>query len=136
MPGAAHRNGEPCAVSATSQLSESLLATGFPPQRDQAPENNFDSFIAVKRAAQAVRRCGSAAIDLAMVADGTYDGYWERRLHAWDMVAASAVLLAAGGTITSLDGGAPSYHAGYIAASNGRIHADLLAAIQRGGGRT
>ena len=136
MPGAAHRNGEPCAVSATSQLSESLLATGFPPRRDHAPENNFDSFIAVKRAAQAVRRCGSAAIDLAMVADGTYDGYWERRLHAWDMVAASAVLLAAGGTITSLDGGAPSYHAGYIAASNGRIHADLLAAIQRGGGRT
>ncbi len=129
-PGAAYRNGKPCAVSATARLDESLLATGFPPQRESAPENNFASFMAVKRAAQAVRRCGSAAMDLAMVADGTYDGYWERRLHSWDMVAASAVLLGAGGTITSLDGGAPSYHAGYIAATNGRIHADLLAAIR------
>jgi len=128
-PGAAYRNGKPCAVSATAQLHESLVATGFPPQRDRAPENNFASFASVKRAAQAVRRCGSAAIDLTMVADGTYEGYWERRLHPWDVVAASAVLLGAGGTITSFDGGAPNYHAGCIAASNGRIHADLLAAI-------
>jgi myo-inositol-1(or 4)-monophosphatase len=130
IPGAALRNGKPCAVSATAELRESLLATGFPPIRERAPENNFDSFMAVKRAAQAVRRCGSAAIDLAMVADGTYEGYWERSLHAWDMVAASAVVLAAGGMITSLDGTAPDFHAGYVAASNGRIHAELLAAIQ------
>lgn len=129
-PGAAFRNGKPCVVSEAANLGESLLATGFPPQRERAPENNFDSFMALKRAAQAVRRCGSAAMDLAMVADGTYDGYWERRLHSWDMVAASAVLLGAGGTITSLDGTAPNYHTGYVAASNGRIHADLVAAIQ------
>jgi len=132
IPGAAFRNGEPCAVSVTAQLGESLLATGFPPVRDREPENNFASFMAVKRAAQAVRRCGSAAIDLAMVADGTYEGYWERSLHSWDMVAASAVVLGAGGTITSIDGTAPDYHAGYIAASNGQIHAELLAAIQAG----
>jgi myo-inositol-1(or 4)-monophosphatase len=130
LRGAAFRNGAPCAVSETARLNESLVATGFPPIRDRAPENNFASFIAVKRAAQAVRRCGSAAMDLTMVADGTYDGYWERRLHSWDMVAASAVLLGAGGTITAFDGGAPSYHTGYIAASNGRIHAELLAVIQ------
>jgi myo-inositol-1(or 4)-monophosphatase len=98
--------------------------------RDRAPDNNFASFMKLKRTAQAIRRCGSAAMDLAMVADGTYEGYWERSLHSWDMVAASAVLLGAGGTITSLDGGAPNYHVGYVAASNGRIHEELLAAIQ------
>ena len=129
IPGAAFRNGKACSVSATEQLDESLIGTGFPPVRDHAPENNFASFESVKRAAQAVRRCGSAAMDLTMVADGTYDGYWERRLHAWDIVAASAVLLAAGGTVTSLDGSAANYHAGPIVASNGRIHAELLAAI-------
>jgi myo-inositol-1(or 4)-monophosphatase len=130
IPGAALRNGQPCAVSATTRLDESLLATGFPPVHDRAPDNNFATFMALKRAAQAIRRCGSAAMDLAMVADGTYEGYWERSLHSWDMVAASAVLLGAGGTITSMDGGAPNYHVGYVAASNGRIHEALLAAIQ------
>lgn len=130
IPGAAFRNGKPCMVSATSHLNDSLLATGFPTTRDRAPDNNFASFMALKRAAQAIRRCGSAAMDLAMVADGTYEGYWERSLHAWDMVAASAVLLGAGGTITSIDGTAPNYHVGYVAASNGRIHEELLAAIQ------
>jgi len=130
-PGTALRNGAACAVSATARLDEALIATGFPPVRDQAPANNFDSFMSVKRAAQAVRRCGSAAIDLCMVADGTYDGYWERRLHVWDAVAASALVLAAGGTITALDGGPPNYHKGHICASNGRIHAALLNSLGR-----
>ena len=128
-PGAAFRNGRPCVVSGATDLGDSLLATGFPPVRDREPENNFASFMAVKRAAQAVRRCGSAAMDLCFVADGTYEGYWERRLHAWDAVAASAIVLGAGGRITSLDGGPPNYHTGYLAASNGLIHADLLRAI-------
>jgi myo-inositol-1(or 4)-monophosphatase len=126
------RNGEPCAVSDTSRLGEAMIATGFPPSRDRAPANNFASFEAVKRAARAVRRCGSAAMDLCFVADGTYDGYWERALHVWDAMAAAAVVLAAGGTITSLDGGAPRYAAGHLVASNGRVHDELLAAIARG----
>jgi len=123
------RNGARCAVSATSKLDEAMLATGFPPQRDRAPENNFDAFIAVKRAAQAVRRCGSAAIDLCMVADGTYDAYWERSLHAWDTVAASAIVVAAGGTVTALDGGPTNHHVGHVAASNGLLHSALVTAI-------
>jgi myo-inositol-1(or 4)-monophosphatase len=123
------RNGSPCSVSGTAELGEALLATGFPAQRDRAPDNNFGSFIAVKRAAQAVRRCGSAAMDLCMVADGTYDGYWERALHAWDTVAASAIVLGAGGIVTSLDGGAPDYHAGNVVASNRLVQAALLAVL-------
>jgi myo-inositol-1(or 4)-monophosphatase len=82
--------------------------------------------------ARAVRRCGSAALDLCMVADGTYDGFWERGLHAWDTFPASAILLAAGGTVTALDGGPMDHHAGSIVASNGRIHDELLVAIARG----
>jgi myo-inositol-1(or 4)-monophosphatase len=120
------RNGEPCTVSATTDLEDALIATGFPAIRDHAPHNNFDSFIAVKRVAQAVRRCGSAAMDLCMVADGTYDAYWERSLHAWDTVAASALVLGAGGAITALDGGPPNYHIGHVVASNALIHRTLL----------
>lgn len=127
--GKAFRNGEACSVSPVADLSESLIATGFPPLRTVIPANNFNSFIAVKIQAQGVRRCGSAAIDLSMVADGTYEGYWERRLHAWDTVAASAVLLAAGGRITSLEGEKPNYHIGHLVATNGWIHGALLEAI-------
>ncbi len=127
--GAALRNGKPCATSAESDLGDALLATGFPAARDHAPDDNFDTFVAVKRAARGVRRCGSAAIDLCMVADGTYDAYWERRLHAWDVVAGSAVVLAAGGTVTALDGGPPDYHVGRVVASNGHLHRALLDVI-------
>ncbi len=127
----ASRNGAPCVVSATSDLDEALVATGFPAVRDRAPHDNFQSFIAVKRAAQGVRRCGSAAIDLCMVADGTYDAYWERSLHVWDTIAASAIVLGAGGAVTALDGGPPDHHVGNVVASNARVHRALIAAINR-----
>jgi myo-inositol-1(or 4)-monophosphatase len=120
------RNGKPCTVSTTAHLTDALIATGFPAIREYTPANNFDSFVAVKRKAQAVRRCGSAATDLCMVADGTYDGYWERSLKGWDTVAASAIVLAAGGRITAIDGGAPNYHIGHLTASNGLLHDALL----------
>lgn len=125
------RDRMPCNVSDTASLADAMVATGFPPSRDQAPDNNFDAFIAVKRAAQAVRRCGSAAIDLCLVGDGTYDAYWERRLHAWDVVAGSVMVLAGGGKVTALDGGAPDYHVGHVVASNGRVHQELVDALNR-----
>jgi myo-inositol-1(or 4)-monophosphatase len=129
------RNEDPCAVSTTAAIGNALLATGFPVTRDRAPDNNFDSFVAVKKAAQAVRRCGAAAIDLCMVADGTYEGFWERRLHVWDLAAACAIVLGAGGVVTALDGGPPDYHEGSVVASNGLVHAALVEAIGRGGKR-
>ena len=128
-PGQARRNGQRCAVSAVTRVEEALLATGFPAVRDRAPDDNFDSFIRVKRKAQGVRRCGSAAMDLCLVADGTYDGYWERRLHAWDVVAGSAIVLAAGGRITALDGGSPNYRIGHLCASNGHLHDELVGLV-------
>jgi myo-inositol-1(or 4)-monophosphatase len=124
------RNGEPCTVSATRDLAHALVGTGFPASRDRAPDNNFDSFLAVKRAAQGVRRCGAAAIDLCMVADGTYDAYWERRLHVWDVAAASAIVLGAGGMVTALDGGPANWHVGHVVASNGLVHGALVNALR------
>ena len=125
----ATRNGEACHVSGTTKLASSMIATGFPPDRTRGPEDNFDSFMRVKKLARAVRRCGSAAIDLAFVADGAYDGYWERRLLLWDCAAAGAIVLAAGGRITAIGGGPPCYEKGHIVATNGLIHDVLVRAV-------
>lgn len=131
--GLAMRNGRRCLVSSTDDLGEALIATGFPPDRGHAPANNFDTFMAVKRNAQAVRRCGAAAIDCCFVADGTYDAYWERRLHAWDVAAGAAIILGAKGRITALDGGPPDWHRGHVVASNGLVHRDLVDVIVASG---
>jgi myo-inositol-1(or 4)-monophosphatase len=131
LGGQALRNGEPCGVSATDRLDEALLATGFPADRSREPDSNLSTFVRLKRAVRGIRRCGSAAIDLCFVADGTYDGYWERHLNAWDLAAGAAVVRCAGGCVTALDGGPPRLEVGHIAATNGRIHTELLAQISR-----
>jgi myo-inositol-1(or 4)-monophosphatase len=125
----AERNGQVCRVSHTSLLGDALLATGFPPNRERAPHNNFDAFVEAKRRVRGVRRCGSAAIDMCFVADGTYDGYWERALHAWDLVAGAAIVLAAGGEVTTLDGGPAQFERGHVIASNGSLHEELIGLV-------
>jgi myo-inositol-1(or 4)-monophosphatase len=122
----ARRNGEPCGVSIVDALIDGLLATGFSPS---GPDDNFPAYERVKRAAQGVRRCGSAALDLCLVADGTYDAYWERRLHTWDVAAGAAIALAAGARVTSLSGGPTDWHVGHLVASNGLLHGALLALV-------
>lgn len=131
--GPALRNGEPCRVSETRELEHALLATGFPPDRRRSPENNLDTFVAAQKQARGVRRCGSAAIDMCMVADGTYDAYWERRLHAWDLAAGAAILSAAGGRMSALDGAPVNLHVGQLIASNGHVH-DALQSLIAGDG--
>ncbi len=127
--GAALRDGEPCRVSETRALEHALVATGFPSDRTQPITNNFAAFTRVKPRVRGIRRCGSAAIDLCLVADGTYDAYWERRLNAWDVMAGSAVVLAAGGQLSALDGTTPDSSVGHLLASNGLIHSELSALI-------
>ena len=127
--GPALRNGEPCRVSSTRALGQALVATGFPSQRSDPATNNFSAFTRVKPLVRGIRRCGSAAIDLCLVADGTYDAYWERRLNAWDLMAGSALVLAAGGTLSALDGTPPDLSVGHVLASNGHIHRDLTQLI-------
>jgi len=126
MGGLALRNGEACHVSSTDDLRNAMLATGFPYDRRTSQENNFSQFLALKRVALGVRRCGSAAIDLCLVADGTYDGYWEMKLRPWDIAAGAALVLAASGQVTAYDGAPLDLLRGEIVASNGRIHERLL----------
>ena len=125
----ATRDGERCRVSATERLGDALLATGFPYDVRTNPLHNFDHFAALTRITRGVRRCGSAALDLCLTADGTFDGYWERFLKPWDMAGGAAVVLAAGGTVTDLQGGPADPRQGALVASNGRVHAELLGAL-------
>lgn len=122
----AFRNNVLCQVSATQVLREALVATGFPSNRDRSPHNNFDAFMRTKRVVRGIRRCGSAAIDVCLVADGTYDAYWERALSAWDIAGGLAIALAAGAKLTALDGGPADVVRGHVLVSNGALHAELL----------
>jgi myo-inositol-1(or 4)-monophosphatase len=129
----ATRNGERCGVSAVEKLDDALLATGFPYDRRTSSDNNFDAFVAIKKQAQAVRRCGSAAIDLCFVADGTYDGYWERKLRPWDLAAGAAIVRSSGGRVTTYGGEEGPVLAGNLVVTNGRFHDELLGALARVG---
>lgn len=130
-PGVALRNGAPCRVSGVEGLLDALLATGFPYDRRHTPDNNFDAFVAIKKQCQAVRRCGSAALDLCLVADGTYDGYWEKHLRPWDIAAGSAIVRAAGGKLSLYDASKADVRTGEVIATNGNLHTALIDALAR-----
>jgi myo-inositol-1(or 4)-monophosphatase len=126
-------NGQPLQVSSTPALIESLLVTGFPYTVHESPEPYLDLFGAFLRRARAVRRLGSAAIDLCWIAAGRMDGFWEKSLQPWDTAAAALVVQQAGGRVTGLDGGAWTPHIAHILATNGHIHDAMLAVARRAG---
>jgi myo-inositol-1(or 4)-monophosphatase len=126
----AKRNGEGCVVSQVCSFDDALLATGFPYDRRTSEDNNFEAFVAIKKRVQAVRRCGSAALDLCLVADGTYDGYWERKLKCWDLAAGTAIVRSAGGSVSTFDGNEDDVTSGHLVATNGKIHEALLTALR------
>lgn len=125
----AMRDKERCQVTSAATLDDSLLATGFPYDLRTSSENNFDVFIALQGRSQTVRRCGSAALDLCLVADGTYEGYWEQKVKPWDIAGGAAIVRASGGRVTDYAGGPTSLTSGKIVATNGAIHRELLDAI-------
>lgn len=118
----------PLAVSDTDRLAAALLATGFPSTTRTEPKN-FRAFEALYRQSQGVRRMGAAALDLAFVAAGWFDAYWEGPLSPWDVAAGALVVREAGGTVTDLDGGPFCPDHGRALASNGRLHPELLAVL-------
>jgi myo-inositol-1(or 4)-monophosphatase len=125
------RSGVPCRVATgAAVLSDALVATGFPYDRGTSPENNLREAAAIIPRVQGIRRCGSAALDLALVADGTYDGYWEQKLQPWDVCAGLALVRAAGGTATDYEGKPAHAQSSCVVASNGALHAALLEAVQ------
>ena len=126
---AAWLNGVRLAVSGTTELQRALLATGFPYDRRHTADNNHREFVALNLASQGVRRPGSAALDLAYVASGRLDGYWEQRLGPWDVAAGALLVECAGGTLSTYDG-TPFDGLGHqVVASNGHLHAAILAEL-------
>ncbi|NPU83125.1 MAG: inositol monophosphatase [Syntrophaceae bacterium] len=123
-------NGRPIRVSGVRDLSRSLLATGFPYDIRENADNNMDYFNIMARRAQAIRRAGSAALDMAYVAAGRFDGFWELRLMPWDTAAGWLLIIEAGGMVTSLSGGPFTFNAPHILASNGQIHESMIAALR------
>ena len=130
--GGAVMNGKPITVSQTSQLNDSLLATGFSYDIRTSEANNIDNWNAMIVRAQAVRRAGSAALDLCYTAMGRFDGFWELKLHPWDVAAGALIVQEAGGTVTHLGGEPFSIYSQEILASNGKIHSEMIAVLSRG----
>jgi myo-inositol-1(or 4)-monophosphatase len=124
-------NRRPIRVSKTAELSQSLLVTGFAYDRCQTTDNNYAEFCYLTHLTHGVRRSGSAAMDLAYVACGRLDGYWERGLAPWDMTAGVILLQEAGGTVTAYDQSPLQIDSGRILATNGTIHASLSQALHR-----
>jgi len=119
-------NGERIAVSRTESLDDSLLATGFPYDIRETDDNNLREFAAFATSARAVRRAGSAALDMAYVACGRFDGFWEFKLAPWDVAAGILLVEEAGGKISSWTGEECDLFKGEILASNSLIHMQML----------
>jgi myo-inositol-1(or 4)-monophosphatase len=119
-------NGKAIHVSKVDTLERSLLGTGFAYDRKETSENNYAEFCHITNMSQGVRRGGSAALDLAFVAAGRLDGYWERGLKPWDTAAGILLVQEAGGLCTSYEGRSIDLASGRILATNGITHPLLI----------
>ena len=127
----AYLNGRRLSVSATAVLSHGLLATGFPYDIRESMDNNINYFVQMARKARAIRRAGSAALDLAYVAAGRFDGFWELKLSPWDTAAACLLVQEAGGLVTDLFGAPFELQSPHVLASNGVLHQDLMTVFRQ-----
>lgn len=131
--GGAFRNGQRLSVSAATHVAQGLFSTGFAYDVHTSPDTNLARFAAFVKTARAVRRDGSAALDLCYVAAGRFEGYWESKLKPWDVCAGALVVSEAGGRISDLSGGTLPPDGGEIVASNGLVHDEMLALLRRAG---
>jgi len=119
-------------VSSHARLADALLSTGFPYDRKESPVNNFDHFVNFQRTAFACRRVGSASLDLAYVAAGRLDGFWEMKLKPWDVAAGKLLVEEAGGKTSDFDGEPFDIYGQECLASNGLIHREMTAILKIG----
>lgn len=119
-------------VSAVDDLNRSLLSTGFPYDLRESPVNNIDHFNHFLIRAQAVRRCGSAAMDLCYVACGRFDGFWELKLKPWDHAAGALIVREAGGRVSDFRGNEFKITSQESLASNGLIHEAMIGVLGLG----
>jgi myo-inositol-1(or 4)-monophosphatase len=124
-------NGTRLRVSETRSLLDALLVTGFPYDVHEKLVPLLAMFGAFLGEARAVRRLGSAALDLCYVAAGRFDGFWEQTLKPWDVAAGALIVEEAGGRITGMDGSQFDPAAAHLVASNGQIHEAMLDVIKR-----
>ena len=124
-------NGQRISVSDIRELSKGLLATGFPYDIRNSKDNNIAYFNVMAVSAQAIRRAGSAALDLAYVAAGRFDGFWELKLMPWDMAAGWLLVGEAGGVVTDLLGKDFCLPSPHILASNGKIHQEMMEVFKK-----
>lgn len=122
----AYKNGQRMSVSSSKSIPECLLTTGFAYQARDSLSVEMKTFENLSRSARAVRRPGSAALDLAYTAAGVFDGFWERHLSPWDVAAGSLLVQEAGGKVTNFSGGKFKSSFPEVLASNGIIHSKLL----------
>lgn len=118
-------NGREIHVSKTSSLNAALLVTGFAYDIRESTHNNLNYFSNFCLRARGVRRTGSAALDLCYVAAGRFDGFWEMKLHPWDMAAGALIVEEAGGRMSDFNGGPFSIYGEEMIASNELIHAEM-----------
>lgn len=118
----AWEDDRPLSVSVTPSLADSVLATGFAYDRNRLADDNIANFVKLGMVVRGVRRLGSAALDLAYVASGRLDGFWELHLSPWDVAAGAALIRAAGGTVTDFRGGDDWLYGRHIVAANGMVH--------------
>lgn len=118
-------NGVLIQVSSTKKVQKSLLASGFAYDRCECEDNNYAEFCALTSLSEGVRRGGSAALDLAYVAAGRFDGYWERGIKPWDIAAGALLVAEAGGVVSAYDTSKLDLYSERILATNGYIHSQL-----------
>ena len=122
-------NGRKISVSKVANLGSALLVTGFPYNIVENPNHAVEHFVKFLMKAQAVRRMGSAAIDLAYVAAGRYEGFWEVALNPWDVAAGSLLVQEAGGKLSKFDGTPFDVYGKEVVATNGLVHQDMLGVL-------
>jgi myo-inositol-1(or 4)-monophosphatase len=122
-------NGRTIGVSQTASLDAALLTTGFPYDRRTSPANNLAQFVAFKKRVRGIRRLGSAALDLSLVAAGRFDGYWEMKLKPWDIAAGTLICEEAGGYVTNWSGGPMDLYRGEVLATNRLLHEPMLSIL-------
>ena len=126
----ARLNGELLQVANRDSLEDAFLATGFPFRARAALSIYLQIFEHVFKQARGIRRCGSAALDLAYTAAGMFDGFFEFRLSAWDIAAGELLVREAGGVLTDIDGGVEHLRSGNVVAGSAALHAALLGAVR------
>jgi myo-inositol-1(or 4)-monophosphatase len=121
-------NGKSIAVSSIPKLGQALLSTGFPPD-PKAQERNLAVWRVFSQHAQALRRTGSTALNMAFVAAGRFDGYWGFDNHVWDVAAGVVLVTEAGGKVSRADGSALDPFLTDLVATNGQLHRDMIACL-------